>query len=183
MFPYELRPDVCLELLEPRHAADLFRVTDANRDHLREWLPWVDGTTTVADTSAFIEMTRKQVLDNNGFQTTIRFRGELVGVIGHHAIDWASRSTSLGYWLAKEAQGHGIITESCRAYIAHAFRTLRLNRVEIRCAVENRRSRAVPERLGFRPEGTIRDAEWLYDHFVDHVVYSVLASEWNGSRE
>jgi ribosomal-protein-serine acetyltransferase len=51
-------------------------------------------------------------------------------------------------------------------------------RLEIRCATHNHTTRAIPERLGFRQEGIARRAEWLYDHFVDLVVYSMLAVEW-----
>jgi ribosomal-protein-serine acetyltransferase len=48
----------------------------------------------------------------------------------------------------------------------------------MRCAVENKKSRKIPERLGFREEGTIRQAEWLHEHFIDLVIYGMLASEW-----
>jgi ribosomal-protein-serine acetyltransferase len=178
MFPIQLTEDVTLELLELRHTAELFRVTDANREHLRQWLPWVDGTQTSEDTAAFIRLTRQQLENNNGFQTAMRYRGALVGVVGHHEINWPNRSASLGYWLSKDAQGRGLMTAACRLYTNHAFSTLNLNRMEVRCATENRKSRAIPERLTYRPEGTIRQAEWLYDHFVDHVVYGILASEW-----
>lgn len=179
MFPYLVSSDIRLELIDPHHAEALFRLTDANRTHLRRWLPWVDATHSVEDTRVFIQTTRRQLGDCNGFQTVIRFRGDIVGVVGQHGIDWANRSTSIGYWLAEDAQGRGIMTESCRAYLDYVFRELELHRVEIRCAVENRRSRAIPERLGFRQEGTIRGAEWLYDHFVDHVVYAMLAPAWS----
>jgi len=178
MFPIRISDDVALELLEERHSDELFAVTDANREHLRRWLPWLDATQGAADTRAFIRVTRKQLFDNNGFQTAIRYRGDLAGVVGHHSISWGDRSTSLGYWLAEAAQGHGVMTEACRTYVRHAFETLKLNRVEIRCAVENMKSRAIPERLAFKREGTIRQAEWLYDRFVDHVVYGALSSEW-----
>lgn len=70
------------------------------------------------------------------------------------------------------------MTKACIAFINHAFSELQLNRVEIRCAVGNTKSRAIPERLGFTNEGTIRDGEWLYDHFVNHIVYGILAMEW-----
>lgn len=181
MFPIRLNDTVVLELLDPRHADELFRVTDDNRAHLREWLPWVDGCTTVDDTLAFIQQTQKQYLENNGFQTVIRYEGHIVGVVGHHGVDRTNRSTSLGYWLSEGAQGRGIVTEACRWFTAHAFGRWNLTRVEIRCAVENRKSRAIPERLGFRHEGILRDAEWLYDHFVDHVIYGMLAPEWRRS--
>lgn len=178
MFPYQLDEDVALELLEPRHADELFAITESNRDHLREWLPWLDSTRSSEDTKAFIKDAQKQTSENNGFQTAILFQRQITGVIGHHGIDWPNRRTSLGYWLAKEYQGRGIMTRSCRAYVSHAFQTLRLNRVEIRCATENRKSCAIPQRLGFTLEGTLHEAEWLYDHFVDHSVYAILARDW-----
>jgi ribosomal-protein-serine acetyltransferase len=84
----------------------------------------------------------------------------------------------LGYWLGEEYQGKGLVTAACRALVEHAFGELGLNRVVISCATENEKSCAIPERLGFRREGIERQAEWLYDHFVDHVTYSALASEW-----
>jgi ribosomal-protein-serine acetyltransferase len=178
MFARPLTPDLSLALLEPRHAEELFQLTNGNREHLREWLPWVDGVHTVDDTKVFIQTAQKQFCENGGFQTAIVLRGRVVGVIGFHRIDWMNGSTSIGYWLAKKYQGQGIMTTSCRACVNHAFAELKLNRVEIRCAVENQKSRAIPERLGFRLEGTAREAEWLYDHFVDHAIYGMLAREW-----
>ncbi|WP_336296604.1 GNAT family protein [Bacillus pinisoli] len=52
-----------------------------------------------------------------------------------------------------------------------------LNRVEIRVADENIKSRAIPERLGFINEGKVQNAEWLYDHYVDHIIYSKLRED------
>lgn len=179
MFPHRLDHDLSLELLELRHAQELFALTDANRAHLREWLLWVDATRSVEDTEAFIRGTQKQALENNGVQTAILFRGHIAGVIGWDGIDSASRHTDLGYWLGKEYEGRGIMTRSCRAHVSHAFKALGLNRVAIRCAVGNRKSCAIPERLGFVLEGTLRQAEWLYDHFVDHRVYAMLAQDWS----
>jgi ribosomal-protein-serine acetyltransferase len=102
----------------------------------------------------------------------------LAGVIGYHSIDWENRSTALGYWLGMEFQGRGLATAACRALVSYAFEELGLNRVSIAYATENEKSCAIPERLGFRREGVQRQAEWLYDHFVDHAVYAALASEW-----
>jgi ribosomal-protein-serine acetyltransferase len=178
MFCLVVDQDIKLCLLEARHADALFALVEANRGYLREWLPWLDANTAAADTHNFVKSALEQFANNNGFQPGIFFRGQLVGVIGYHQIDWAHRSVSLGYWLAEAVQGQGIMTKACRFVVDYAFVELKLNRVEIRCATGNHKSRAIPERLGFKLEGTVRQAEWLYDHFVEHAVYGLLASEW-----
>ncbi|MBD1382661.1 GNAT family N-acetyltransferase [Bacillus sp. IB182487] len=71
------------------------------------------------------------------------------------------------------------LSRVAKALTDYAFNELHINKVEIRAAVENKNSRGIPERLGFVNEGCIRQAEWLYDHYVDHVVYGMLAEEWN----
>ncbi|MCH1639919.1 GNAT family N-acetyltransferase [Paenibacillus timonensis] len=54
-----------------------------------------------------------------------------------------------------------------------------LNRIEIRVQPENLRSRKIPESIGFAQEGTLRQAEWFIDRFVDKVVYGLFKEEWN----
>jgi ribosomal-protein-serine acetyltransferase len=101
--------------------------------------------------AAVIRLTRRQVADNDGFQTAIVCDGRIVGAVGFHGIDWDNRSSSIGYWLDAGHQGRGIMTSAVRALVDHALRGWELNRVEIRAAPDNRRSRAIPERLGIPP--------------------------------
>jgi len=178
MFKCVIDDAVVIKLLETRDADQLFELTDSCRSYLKEWVPWVDGTKSAEDSKSFIEMTRTKFASNNGFQAGIRYEGNMAGVIGFNETNWANRSASIEYWLGERYQGKGIMTKSCKAFIEYAFKELNLNRVEIRCAEKNLRSRAIPERLGFAKEGMVREAEWLYDHFVDHVIYGVLAREW-----
>ncbi len=182
MFSCRLDAEAELRLLEEHQAAELFMLTDRNRSHLRRWLPWVDATTSVEVTRKFIKNALKQFATGRGFQAGLWYQSRMAGVIGYHKIDWFNRKTSLGYWLGMEFQGKGLMTKACQAMLDYAFHELKLNRVEIRCATENKRSRAIPERLGFVQEGISRQAEWLYDHYVDHVIYGVLASEWRRGR-
>jgi ribosomal-protein-serine acetyltransferase len=177
MFSYSLGDDAELRLLEEVHVYDLYRLTDANRAHLREWLPWVDATRSPEDTRAFVRIATQQFASNQGYECGIWWHGQLVGTIGNHRIDWRNGATSIGYWLGEAYQGRGLMTRACRALVDHAFGTLRLHRVEIRAATGNWRSRAIPQRLGFREEGILRDGEWLYDHYVDLVIYSRLSSD------
>ncbi len=177
MFSKQITIDAELRLVEPRHCEEIFALVDKNRAHLRRWMPWVDGSRSVEDVRKWQQTAAEQFAKNNGFHAGIWWQGKMVGAIGFHAMDWTHRKTSIGYWLDEASQGKGLMTAACRAMTRHALGELKLNRVEIRCAVENERSRAIPKRLGFSEEGTLRQVEWLYDHFVDHVVFSLLSSE------
>ncbi|HEY7346897.1 MAG TPA: GNAT family protein [Ktedonobacterales bacterium] len=180
MFVLPLGNDAELRLLEMRHAEELFTLVDQNRFYLRQWLGWVDSNQSILDSRSFIRGALQQFANNNGFQAGVWFGGALAGVIGYNYIDWQNSRTEFGYWLGAPFQGHGLITRACQALIDYTYDDLRLNRIEILCAAENTRSRAIPERLGFTQEGIFRQAEWLYDHFVDLVVYAMLADEWRG---
>jgi ribosomal-protein-serine acetyltransferase len=181
MFTCRVDPSLEMRLWEEHHADELFTVVEANRYHLRTWLTWADRTAGPDDTRAFIRKALEQFARHDGFHAGIWLDGRIIGGIGLHAINWNNRKTEIGYWLAESAQGRGVMTRSCRAVVSHLISELRLNRVEIRCATENLRSRAVPRRLGFREEGVLRQAELLYDRYVDHAVYSMLAGEWGGA--
>lgn len=178
MFTYAIDDKITLKMLDLRDSEQLFSLTVGSKNSLREWLPFIDYTKTVADTENFIQSTMKQFSENNGIQAGIWYEGHLAGVIGFHKIDWSNKSTSIGYWLGDDFVGNGLMTKSVKAFVDYALIELGLNRVEIRAALENKKSRAIPERLGFTHEGTIRQSEWLYDHYVDHEVYGMLASDW-----
>ncbi|WP_106497248.1 GNAT family N-acetyltransferase [Lentibacillus sp. Marseille-P4043] len=178
MFTYKVDEDLSLKLLEKEDADVLFALVDDSRDYLREWLPWVDNMKQVADYEPVIEMWLKQFADHDGFQVGIMYNERLVGMVGFHGIDWSNRKTSIGYWLSEKYQGRGLITRAVAALIDYAFTAYDLNRVEIQCGIANQRSKAIPERLGFKQEGIIRNGEYVYDHYHDCVLYSVLAQEW-----
>lgn len=167
-----------LHILEPEHAEELFALSDGNRLFLRRFLPWLDNCQKPDDTRDFITIALAQFTQGKGFNAGIWVDQRLVGVIGHHSIDWVNRIATLGYWLTEPYQGRGIMNAACHTIIGHAFDELNLNKVVIKCATDNLRSRAVPQRLGFVHEGTLRDAAWLYDHYVDLEVYGCLQREW-----
>ncbi len=171
--------DTDLRIYEERHAQQVAELVDQNRAHLRQWLPWVDFSRSVEDSKAFIQNSLQQFARNEGFQLGVWYKGELAGGIGYHAIDWADRKVEIGYWLGEAFQGKGLMTKACSTLVTNAFDELGLHKVEIHCATENIRSCAIPKRLGFIQEGILRDAEWLYDHYVDLVVFGMLAREWH----
>jgi ribosomal-protein-serine acetyltransferase len=177
MFQFQLSDGLRLRLLDESDAGELYAVVDANRDHLARWLPWA-AAQTLEDTLGFIEHTREQLSDNNGFQMAVVDESEILGMVGFVGVSWQHRSTTIGYWLAESAQGRGVMTLAVRALANHAFETWQLNRVEIRAGVENTRSQAIPERLGFHREGVLREAEHVGGRYVDQAVFAMLAREW-----
>jgi len=178
MFPLIVDIDLELSPIELHDAEALFERIDGSRSSLRVWLPWVDRTLSVDNVMKFVKDAVEQHARNDGFQCAIRREGQPIGVIGLHSIDWPHRATSIGYWLDHSHQGRGIMSRSCRALVDALFSELELHRVMIRAGVENAKSRSVPERLGFKQEGVMREAEWVNNRFIDLAVYAMLRHEW-----
>ncbi len=171
--------NIQLKRLEKHHATELFDLVDANRDILSQWLPWVELTYSYVDSLAFIELAHKQMTEKNEIQMGIWFEEKLCGCIGMHSLNWSSKSTCPGHWLAAGVQGKGIITKATRAFVNYAFNDYSLNRVEIRCGTNNLKSRAIPEKLGFTLEGTLREAEYMVNgSYIDLAVYGMIQSDW-----
>jgi ribosomal-protein-serine acetyltransferase len=166
-----------LRLLDEGDADELYRLIDANRAHLAPWLPWVAGHTREA-TLEFIRVTQQQAAANDGFQAALVSEGEIVGVAGFPGVNWPHGSTTIGYWLSERYQGRGLMTAAVRDLVEHAFGEWDPHRGEIRAAIENVRSRRIPERLGFREEGVLREAERIGERYNDLAVYAILAPEW-----
>jgi len=109
----------------------------------------------------------------------IFYNNAIVGRIGLHYMNLRDKNASIGYWLAKSAEGKGIIIQSCKAIIDYGFNELGLQRIEIKAATANQRSRAIPLKLGFTEEGILRQAELVKGEFLDIVLFSMLKNEWN----
>lgn len=79
----------------------------------------------------------------------------------------------MGYSLAEQAQGKGIMTEACRAGIDYIFQQVGLHRIMANYMPGNARSAAVLERLGFTIEGTAKSYLYLAGAWQDHVLTSL----------
>ncbi|MCF8001637.1 MAG: GNAT family N-acetyltransferase [Halanaerobiales bacterium] len=178
MFRFEINDKIYLKLFNKNEAEELHMLIKSNKDHLKNWLAWVDDMENIEEVKDFIKKTRQGFAAEESISAGMWYKEELVGVIGYNNIDWKNKKANLGYWLGQDHQGEGIVTTACKALVDNAFNNFNLNKVEISCAEGNVKSRAIPERLGFKQEGIIRDAEWLYDKFVNHIRYGMLAEEW-----
>jgi ribosomal-protein-serine acetyltransferase len=180
MFSYVIEPNLELRPLEERSAEEMYQVSIANRDHLRPFMPWVEKVKSVEDTRKFIRDSLEGFANRTCFNVGIWEHGKYIGGAGFHHIDWIRQCGEIGYWLAADAQGRGIMTKVCRALINHGFDAMKFHRIEIRCDPDNARSRAIPQRLGFQQEGVLRESLERYDGVMrDAVVYGLLTHEWS----
>ncbi|PKG25408.1 GNAT family N-acetyltransferase [Niallia nealsonii] len=178
MFQLQVNNDIKLRLLEIHDASAIFQLIDQDRLYLREWLPWIDLVLFPQQYSTIIPIWHKQYAENKGFEAGIFYKDKLVGMISLQQVDWQNRQASIGYFLASSAQGKGIMTNTVAAVLNYAFYYLNLNRIEIRCGLKNKKSMTIPEKLLFTKEGVIREGEFLYDHYHDLVLFSMLEKEW-----
>lgn len=174
---FRLGNDSILSPLEARDAVELLAVVNRNRVRLRKWLSWVDHHRDFESIQAMIAMTHRDFERERALRLGIRHRGALVGIAALQRVDAVNRSASLGYWIDEEHQGMGLVTAAAAALSRYGMETLQLGRVEIAAATDNARSIAVARTLGFQLEGVLRCREWLYDHYVDHVVYSLTVRD------
>lgn len=149
-------------LLRPYRPGDgeaIWQAIDESRESLRPWLPWVDATKSAADSEMAARRAAGRWLLREDLTVGVweRTIGTLLGGSGLHRMNWDIPSFEIGYWLRTSAEGKGYMTEAVRLLCRLTFETLGANRVEIKCDAKNERSAAIPRRLGFVHEATLRN--------------------------
>jgi RimJ/RimL family protein N-acetyltransferase len=102
---------------------------------------------------------------------------KLLGSISLMRFAWGHARAEVGYWLARQARGHGHATRALRLICTWGFGTLGLERIELIAAVGNPASQRVAERAGFTREAVLRSYARGKDGRLDMVSFSLLAGE------
>ena len=175
-----IKIDSTLELrqLELSDSADIFRTIDSQRTYLGKWLPFVAYTKELKDTENFVHSVVNASKDKFEYVFTIRKRNEFVGVIGFQDTDKLNKKTEIGYWISEKYQKEGIVTKSVQKLCDFAINNQGLNRIQVKCAIDNKPSIKIPKNLGFKFEGVQRNGGLLAGNvFTDLEVYSKLKSD------
>lgn len=169
-----------LHLLEEIHAGALLELEKGWRHE-----PQIDEPMYPCDSEegirAFIARSLSAFHQGKEVLAGIWFQGTLAGAIQLRCripAVVAPVTATVDYLLAPPYRGKGIMTRACRAMIEYAFTKMNFNRVECWVDVANTRSAAIPERLGLKREGVLRQMVSYGDRFGDIAVYAVLRSEW-----
>lgn len=170
--------EIELKQLEQSDSKDIFKMIDNQRDYLGKWLPFVAFTKEISDTEKFVDSVVNSTEDRFEYVFAIIKCKEFVGLIGFKDTDKLNKKTEIGYWLSEKYQKQGIVTKSVDKLCDFAFNKQGINRIQIKCAVENISSKNIPKKLGFKFEGIERQGELLKgDFYSDLEIYSKLESD------
>jgi ribosomal-protein-serine acetyltransferase len=179
MFALPVDDEISLVLAEERHAQAMTDLIMRNQRRLARWEPWAEQPQTVDGTRAYIRASLEDFVRGRQISTIIVVEhGQLpVGRCGLRINPYVG-SADIGYWVDGEYEGRGIVTRSARALISSSFFELGLSKMELRTSIDNARSRAVAERLGFAFEGVLPGALRFARRTDDVALYSVSATHW-----
>jgi ribosomal-protein-serine acetyltransferase len=179
---FSLGEDADLRQLTMQDAPALFELTVRNRERLRRWMTWVDFVCSEDDTRGFIRESLRNFRSARSLQMGIWLNGSLVGTIGLFRTASAEPEAEIGYWIDEAAEGQGLVTRATRVLTEYAFEQWQVPTVRIRVEPDNVRSRAIPERLGFRLRGETEE-DWADGSHRTLLVYVMHASDFRqGSR-
>ncbi len=170
-----------LRPIRRRDAREWREVRNRNRDWLRPWEATVPPGLPQAETQTFGQMARylrAEAADGRMLPFVVEYEGRLVGQLTVAGIMWGSLcSAHIGYWVDKAVAGRGIIPTAVALAVDHCFFTLGLHRIEVNIRPENRPSRRVVEKLGFREEGLRPRYLHIDGGWRDHLTYALTVEE------
>jgi [ribosomal protein S5]-alanine N-acetyltransferase len=169
-----------IRLVTRADAALLAAYYKLNAPHFRKWEPGrEEGYYSEEVLSSRLQRCEQQHLAGEAAHF-VAVAGE--GVIAHCSLTGVMqgpfKACYMGYGVAQQHEGHGVMTEVCKVAIDHAFGKLQLNRIMANHMPVNTRSARLLNRLGFVQEGLARCYLQINGKWEDHVLNSLLASSW-----
>jgi RimJ/RimL family protein N-acetyltransferase len=171
---------LCLRCWNPDDAPALKAAVDASRAHLIPWMPWAKEETTLEDQIQRLRQVRARFDLDEDFVYGIFSRDEsfVVGSSGLHT-RLGEQAREIGYWIHAEHTGQGYATEASAALTKVALLILGIDRVEIHCDPANTASAAIPRKLGYTLEATLRRrSHWPNGKVEDSMIWTLFASEF-----
>lgn len=173
-----------LRCWQPVDAPLLKAAIDASVEHLRPWMPWAEKepTEVEAKVALFRQWRARFDLDEDYvYGIWSRAEDRVLGSSGLHTRR-GPEALEIGYWIHADHIKQGLATEAAAALTRVAFEINGVHYVEIRNDPENARSAAVPRKLGFLHEATLRQRlPGPNGGRHDVMIWSLLDSEYPDS--
>jgi ribosomal-protein-alanine N-acetyltransferase len=172
-----------LRLPAPSDAAELTNFHTVNRAHLQPWSPTFSSESLVESFwQRRCQEWKAEFEAGQGAHAFLFRHDEPHRVVGSLSLTQISRgvfqASNLGYALAADAQGQGLMLEAVRGAVAYAFGPLHLHRVMASYMPHNGRSANVLRRAGFTIEGFARDYLLINGRWEDHILTAITNPEW-----
>ncbi|HET6433301.1 GNAT family protein [Dyella sp.] len=170
-----------LRIMQPEDAPDLLAIF-GNAEVVRYWSHpcW----TSLAEAQAMLARDATARQDGTALRLGIEMieAPRIIGTLSLFNLSAANRRGEIGYALARECWGRGLMHEALTRFAGWLFDTLALRRLEADIDPANRASAASLRRIGFQREGLLRE-RWLIDGTpADTELYGLLAHEWRAGR-
>ena len=178
-----LTPRLCLRCWNPQDAPMLKAAVDASRAHLSPWMPWAREDTTLQMQIDRLRQVRGAFDQGEDFTYGVLSRDEsqVLGGSGLHTRG-GDRARMIGYWIHVDHIGQGYATETSAALTKAAFLIEDLDRVEIHCDPANAASAAIPRKLGYTHEATLRRrTHWSDGKVEDSMIWTLFADAFPAS--
>ena len=140
--------------------------------------------TTAAGFERFIEWTAREQAAGRYVCYGIVPEGHehAIGIIQVRQLDPTFATGEWGFALASEHWGTGLFQASACAVLYFAFEQVGVHRLEARAAVANGRGNAALRKLGAVTEGVLRRSFLKDGHYLDQVLWGIVAAEWIPAR-
>ncbi|WP_293441750.1 GNAT family protein [Planktotalea sp.] len=156
-------------------------------DFLTKWEPtWASNHLTRKAFTNRVYWAQRSISGDTAVPLFIERRedGALMGAITLDNIRRGpAQCGSLGYWIGHQYARHGYMSESIAAMVHYAFERMDLSRLEAACLPENKASRGVLERTGFKYEGVAQAYLQIDGRWRSHVLYSALRMDRRGRTD
>ncbi|MEA3078571.1 MAG: hypothetical protein QOF60_3479 [Actinomycetota bacterium] len=137
---------------------DAVAITEAiadSLDELRPWMPWAAEPPDIDQQAVRLAVIGEAFDAGGDAAYTVFLDDVVVGTVGiHDRVEPDARE--VGYWLRTGWTGRGLMTRAVAALVRAAF-DAGVERIEIHCDEANRRSAAIPRRLGFTHVATVEE--------------------------
>lgn len=176
-----------LRLPQAADRADWVSLRAASVEFLQPWEPaWADDHLTARSFANRVYWAGRSARDGTAFPFFI-FRNADARLIGAITLDNIRRGPAqtgtLGYWIGAEFARQGYMQEAIPAVTHFAFTTLDLSRIEAACLPENKASRGVLEKTGFKYEGVAQSYLQINGRWRTHVLYANLRADRRGRTD
>jgi RimJ/RimL family protein N-acetyltransferase len=167
----------------PSDASLLAESVTQSLEHLRPWMPWVYNEPEPIEAKVRRLKRFRGLFDlGQDFIYAIFNRDDtkLIGGTGLHT-RLGESELEIGYWIHKDYINQGLVTESTAALVKIAFELIHIHRIEIHCDPGNLASAAIPRKLGFTHEGTLRAKTRFLEGWSDSMIWGLLETEYPDS--